>query len=86
MYYNTNDLFCKYIRNQQSYKVTKIYALNHFADDVIWVGTRQDQYIIGKKEAQADLEADIGELQLCHLLNAEFNVVASTPKVFYLVS
>ena len=57
------------------------YAVNHFADDVIWVGSRQDQYIIGKKEAQADLKADIGELQPCHLLNAEFNVVASTPKV-----
>lgn len=57
------------------------YAVNYFADDVIWVGSRQDQYIIGKKEAQTDLENDILELQPCHLLNAEFNVVASTPKV-----
>ena len=57
------------------------FAAQYFTDDITWIGSRQEQFIIGKKDVEDDLVYDTKALQPCHLLNAEFLVVASTPKM-----
>ena len=62
---------------QRDYK----FAANYFADDITWIGSRQEQFIIEKKNVEADFDCDTQEMQSCHLLNAELHIVVSASKV-----
>lgn len=57
------------------------FVLDYCASDVIWIGSRQDEFILGFDETKADFEENIKDLQPCHLINAEFHAIASSSKL-----
>ena len=56
------------------------YVLDYFAEDVIWIGARQEEFQIGFEAAAADLRKAGKSIQTCHLVDAEFLTVACGAK------
>lgn len=54
-----------------------MFAIENCMNDVIWVGSRQDEFQIGVAATQADFERAVKELQPCHLVDAEYHIAAS---------
>lgn len=48
------------------------YVIDLLAEDVIWVGARQEEFKIGYEAAAADLRNTVRSIRICHLVDAEF--------------
>lgn len=56
------------------------YVIKLLAEDVIWVGARQDEFKIGDEAVAADLRKTARSIRTCHLVDAEFLPVACGTK------
>ena len=57
------------------------FVLNYCADDVVWVGSLQEQFKVGIDDTRADLERCTKEIQPCHLIDAEYHVIAADSRI-----
>lgn len=48
------------------------------AEDVLWTGALQKQFIVGKEATAEDLRGTMRDLKPCHLMEQEFFVVQNT--------
>lgn len=51
------------------------FVMEHCAEDVVWVGSLQQQFFQGYEAVEADFARSVKELKPCHLLHQEFMVV-----------
>lgn len=50
------------------------YALSYCDDDIIWIGSVQSEFMLGKEETKRDFYNNMKELKPCHMLEQEFFV------------
>lgn len=51
------------------------FAISHFDQDILWIGSVQSQYTEGYEETIKDFRSIMKELKPCHLLRQEFYIV-----------
>ena len=57
------------------------FVLDYCADNVVWIGSLQEQFQVGIDGTRADLERCAKEIQPCHLIDAEYHAVAADSKI-----
>lgn len=62
----TNECLSRYW--QKDY----MFVVNYCAEQVIWCGARQDEFLLTRSDVEEDFRFNAEGLQPCHLLNAEF--------------
>lgn len=55
-------------------------VLNHLADDIVWIGAQDAEFLLGFEKTRDDLLAAEKEIPPCILLNAEFQAVSIGPR------
>ena len=55
-------------------------VINLLAEDVVWVGARQEEFKIGDEAVAADLKKTARSIRKCHLVDAEFRPVVCGTK------
>lgn len=72
--YLTNEALNKY------WHLDYHFVIEQCAEDAIWLGARQDEFIVGRDKIEADFEKTTIELQPCHLINAQYHAIAADSK------
>lgn len=58
-------------------------VLSYCDEDVLWTGTLQKQFIVGREATAEDLRGTMRDLKPCHLMEQDFFVVAKQWKCLY---
>lgn len=62
------------------------FVIQYFADDIVWIGSQENEFIEGSEASADDLRTTTKELKPCHLSQASFSVTFHNREICAVVS